>query len=738
MQRHVEVVVRVRPPNSRERYTTSCVYSDESSVTIIKSDEESRAFQFDKVFSLETTQREIYSECGPELIDGAMCGHNGILFAYGQTGSGKTHTVLGEVTGAHITDQVGIYLRLLSDLLEYKKIRSDEIDMKLSLSAVEVYNDEPRDLLNDRSVLKLHENEHSCNCIDITTRDVLDLSDALLVFKTADSQRSQCKTSMNSTSSRSHALFIVDITQRALKTEGNTTEKTVLRSRICIVDLAGSERIKKSQVVGKAFEEAKFINKSLSSMGKVIHDLNKGSSHVSYRDSKLTRLLKSCFIDPQSRVFLISNISPSMSNYFETVSTLRFADCVKNIKASAQNINVQSVEAYNNKLRIIHELHSELRICKAAYDFICVPGQSISGYQEILKQRQLQQEVDNNAFVRNQRDVIAREAVENFNKQTQIVENRLQKEQSQEPKIKKEIEKEESVHNDHIHSEVSEIDKEGEIQSELKSNLENNKKILTKLQQEHSSCLGSIQKFFDVDKQQQEEDIQEQNKDDLLSNFHQHQQLSHSYIQFLCNNLSDIISVEIQVESVSETHHQIKQDWNQQTNTNKEIENVTTISDLENHIERQLEKYNKLLIEDSEIDVEEISSQISVETISESETDIPESSFNRDEYYDGPSDLLESMINDVERELLELDPTRQHNSPYHDLDSSQEDDSTDTTTTDDEQHQVPDDGIHNCEKQQLRYSQLRGLPNSNETPEDPIEITTETKTKLSHVRGLPV
>lgn len=137
---------------------------------------------------------------------------------------------------------------------------------------------------------------------------------------------------MNETSSRSHAIFTLLLTQRRLDTEiGIAGEKV---SRISLVDLAGSERANATGATGTRLKEGALINKSLTTLGRVIAALAAASSagtgkkamaaadKVPYRDSVLTWLLKDS-LGGNSKTAMIAAISPA--DYEETLSTLRYA-----------------------------------------------------------------------------------------------------------------------------------------------------------------------------------------------------------------------------------------------------------------------------------------------------------------------------------------------------------------------------------------------------------------------------
>eukprot|EP01062_Namystynia_karyoxenos_P041152 TRINITY_DN29968_c3_g1_i1.p1 TRINITY_DN29968_c3_g1~~TRINITY_DN29968_c3_g1_i1.p1 ORF type:complete len:1097 (+),score=398.15 TRINITY_DN29968_c3_g1_i1:162-3452(+) len=395
----IKVAVRCRPLSQRERYDIKCVSRLEESALVISNQgdpqerTESQAFQFDFFFDEDDNQAEVYGEAVLDLIDAALDGNNATCLCYGQTGTGKTWTMLGHVDDAGegrdlLKPGSGIFLRTLTDLFVYKARSKAKMHVHIMLSIVEIYNEEVRDLLNQRAVLKVREIGDDCAMPELKVEEVQTVEDVYTFYKTADACRSTTATQMNDVSSRSHAVFLIDFLQQARteKTEEPPTRQVLLKaigkdpsvlkgatpvthSRICLVDLAGSERIKKSGVDGKALEEAKAINKSLSALGKVINSLYEGQKHVSYRDSRLTRILKPCFADPAARVLLCANISPTIKSFQETKSTLRFANQVKNIKASGSAGDATAELEFIERLRRMEEMAADVRIASQMHDY---------------------------------------------------------------------------------------------------------------------------------------------------------------------------------------------------------------------------------------------------------------------------------------------------------------------------------------------------------------------------------
>ncbi|RNF17641.1 putative kinesin [Trypanosoma cruzi] len=343
----------------------------------------SSVFNFDHIFDQESTQLEVYEDAVVDLVDAALSGANVTILAYGQTGSGKTFTVLGDVKpnpleNDLLTHESGIFLRVLSDLTEYRARQAKRgFHVVIGLSCVEIYNENIRDLFGggpgtSPPPLKAVMIGDEVLLPSLITKEVTSLQAVFNEIQLAISRRKSRSTESNSTSSRSHCLFLIDILQRAatapppslsmLETKKGGKEKegkrtvtngsgpgeipfdgTVYRingerepvygSKIMLADLAGSEKIAKSGVSGEGLAEATAINSSLTALGNVVHSLYEGG-YVSYRTSNLTRLLKPTFAHQNSRVLLLSQVSPTQFTFDETISTLYFANKVKAMKVT--------------------------------------------------------------------------------------------------------------------------------------------------------------------------------------------------------------------------------------------------------------------------------------------------------------------------------------------------------------------------------------------------------------------
>ncbi|XP_052471323.1 kinesin-like protein KIF1A isoform X9 [Carassius gibelio] len=371
----VKVAVRVRPFNSREIGKESkCIIQMTGNTTTImnpKVPKESKSFNFDYSYWSHTTpedvnyacQKQVYKDIGEEMLLHAFEGYNVCIFAYGQTGAGKSYTMMGKQE----KDQEGIIPLLCEDL--FTKI-SDNNDNSMSYSVevsyMEIYCERVRDLLNPKNKGNLRVREHPLMgpyVEDLSKLAVTSYSDIQDLMDSGNKARTVAATNMNETSSRSHAVFNIIFTQKRHDSETENTSEKV--SKISLVDLAGSERADSTGAKGTRLKEGANINKSLTTLGKVISGLaemdcapnknkkkKKVESFIPYRDSVLTWLLREN-LGGNSRTAMVAALSPADINYDETLSTLRYADRAKQIRCNAV-IN----EDPNN--RLVRELKDEV------------------------------------------------------------------------------------------------------------------------------------------------------------------------------------------------------------------------------------------------------------------------------------------------------------------------------------------------------------------------------------------
>ncbi|XP_038677303.1 kinesin-like protein KIF1B isoform X25 [Scyliorhinus canicula] len=382
----VKVAVRVRPFNSRETGKDSkCIIQMQGSSTSIinprNPKESPKSFSFDYSYWSHTSpedpdfasQSQVYNDIGKEMLQHSFEGYNVCIFAYGQTGAGKSYTMMGKQD----KDHEGIIPQLCEDLFEkINDNNNSDMSYSVEVSYMEIYCERVRDLLNPKTKGNLRVREHPLlgpYVEDLSKLAVTSYTDIADLMDAGNKARTVAATNMNETSSRSHAVFTIVFTQKRHDVETDLCTEKV--SKISLVDLAGSERADSTGAKGTRLKEGANINKSLTTLGKVISALaevdnapskskkKKKSDFIPYRDSVLTWLLREN-LGGNSRTAMVAALSPADINYDETLSTLRYADRAKQIKCNAV-IN----EDPNAKL--IRELKDEVTRLK---DLLCSQG----------------------------------------------------------------------------------------------------------------------------------------------------------------------------------------------------------------------------------------------------------------------------------------------------------------------------------------------------------------------------
>ncbi|KAF4081314.1 hypothetical protein AMELA_G00159900 [Ameiurus melas] len=364
----VRVALRIRPQLAREKiegcHICTFVTPGEPQVILGKD----KAFTFDHVFDMDTEQDTVYANCTEKLIEGCFEGYNATIFAYGQTGSGKTYT-MGTGFDVNISeDELGIIPRAVSHLfkgIEQRRQAATEQgrpvpEFKINAQFLELYNEEVLDLFDStrdmesrkqKSHIKIHEDASgSIYTVGVTTRTVSSEAEMMQCLKLGALSRTTASTQMNVQSSRSHAIFTIHLCQvRVCTPSDNNDNETdnrlangssdmdefeTLTAKFHFVDLAGSERLKRTGATGDRAKEGISINCGLLALGNVISalgDRSKRSTHVPYRDSKLTRLLQDS-LGGNSQTVMIACTSPSDRDFMETLNTLKYANRARNIK----------------------------------------------------------------------------------------------------------------------------------------------------------------------------------------------------------------------------------------------------------------------------------------------------------------------------------------------------------------------------------------------------------------------
>ncbi|XP_032590194.1 kinesin-like protein Klp61F isoform X2 [Drosophila grimshawi] len=339
---NIQVYVRVRPLNSRERCIRSAEVVDvmppreivtrhtlESKLT--------KKFTFDRTFGPESRQCDVYSTVVAPLIEEVLSGYNCTVFAYGQTGTGKTHTMVGnecaELKSSWEDDSdIGIIPRALSHLFD--ELRLMELEYTMRISYLELYNEELCDLLStdDNTKIRIFDDSTKKGSVIIQGLEEIPVHSKDDVYKLLEKGKERRKTAttlMNAQSSRSHTVFSIVV---HIRENGIDGEEMLKIGKLNLVDLAGSENVSKAgNEKGIRVRETVNINQSLLTLGRVITALVDRAPHVPYRESKLTRLLQES-LGGRTKTSIIATISPGHKDIEETLSTLEYAHRAKNIQ----------------------------------------------------------------------------------------------------------------------------------------------------------------------------------------------------------------------------------------------------------------------------------------------------------------------------------------------------------------------------------------------------------------------
>ncbi|KAJ3160014.1 Kinesin-like protein kif3a [Geranomyces michiganensis] len=361
----VKVVVRCRPFSEKEKAAghsnVVTINKEAATVGIIDpktpNDPLPKTFTFDSVFDIQSTQQEVYNKTARPIVESVLAGYNGTIFAYGQTGTGKTFSMEGI---RDVPELRGIIPNAFEHIFTEISMAEKTTQFLVRASYLEIYNEDIIDLLNPKAG-KLEVKERADTGIyvkDLRTFVIKDVEEMDRLMSFGNKNRSVAATQMNATSSRSHSIFSITVEASEKKPDG---EDHIRAGKLHLVDLAGSERQGKTGATGDRLKEAAKINLSLSALGNVISALVDGkSSHIPYRDSKLTRLLQDS-LGGNAKTLMVATMSPASYNYDETVSTLRYANRTKNIK-NKPKINEDPKDA------MLREFQEEIKRLKEQLD----------------------------------------------------------------------------------------------------------------------------------------------------------------------------------------------------------------------------------------------------------------------------------------------------------------------------------------------------------------------------------
>ena len=411
----IKCVVRCRPLNSKEMgLGAKCIsISADSKVVIVENKDDKNPlnkgkYAMDRVFDETVTQEELFLEIGEPILKNFIGGYNCTIFCYGQTGAGKTHTMMGPLDQLFEENSPshGLIPRIIHYIFNEKQKVHDiitnnttekckNIKYQVKTCVMELYQEQIIDLLSslpnnqnnktdkkDQGELKVKEDPKKGMYIQgITEAEVFNAKEAKSLILTGLKSRHVAATEMNAESSRSHLLFSIYLNASYINAKNGEVKKS---SRLHLIDLAGSERQKKTKAIGERIKEACMINKSLSTLGNVINALveaNEGKGkYIPFRDSKLTYFLKDS-LGGNSKTTIVANISCSLMQIGETISTLKFVQRAKMIKNSVSlNVSVQeNIETLQAEIKKLKDIITKGGICdlslldgeKKKEDYIC-------------------------------------------------------------------------------------------------------------------------------------------------------------------------------------------------------------------------------------------------------------------------------------------------------------------------------------------------------------------------------
>ena len=329
----VHVVVRIRPPVRKdEKYgagSESLQYDKEKNMLFLLAKEDDdkgvnpKQFAFDRVLWKDSVQYDAWEAAGLSVTNASLQGYTGCVMCYGQTGAGKTYTLANDKTG-----QEGVMIQAFNHIFT-KAAEERELKYEIQLSYQQIYLDGISDLLMPSAPVELREDpKEGVYVSGARWESVSTTAEALNALKRGNDNRATAATKMNADSSRSHAVLILKI-----KCTGGVR---TLNGMLYLVDLAGSERVKKSGVEGAAFDEAKAINQSLTTLGRCIEVLASNKKEKPpFRETKLTRLLSNA-IGGAAKTTLVVCVAPTMTDQFETVNSLDFGQQAMNVVVRAK------------------------------------------------------------------------------------------------------------------------------------------------------------------------------------------------------------------------------------------------------------------------------------------------------------------------------------------------------------------------------------------------------------------
>ncbi|CAN0891181.1 Kinesin-like protein KIN-14Q [Linum grandiflorum] len=389
---NIRVFCRCRPLNSEEIAAGASMAIDfesakEGELTVFSNGVPKKTFKFDSIFSPQANQADVFEDTAA-FATSVLDGYNVCIFAYGQTGTGKTFTMEGT------KEARGVNYKTLDALFHIIKEREKLFTYEVSVSVLEVYNEQIRDLLVSNSQqatakrLEIRPAGDGLHCVQgLVEARVNNVNEAWEVLQTGTNARAVGSTSANDHSSRSHCIHCVMV-----KGE-NLLNKECTRSKLWLVDLAGSERVAKTEVQGERLKETQNINRSLSALGDVIFSLATKSPHIPFRNSKLTHLLQDS-LGGDSKALMFVQISPNESDLSETLCSLNFASRVRGIELGPAKRQLDMPELVRYK-QLAEKTRQELKLKDVQIRKMddAVHGLELKVKEKDIKNKHLQEKV---------------------------------------------------------------------------------------------------------------------------------------------------------------------------------------------------------------------------------------------------------------------------------------------------------------------------------------------------------
>jgi kinesin family protein C2/C3 len=331
---NIRVFCRIRPfIDTDQSHDTNLQVTDDNTLVVkTRGGVKTRQFELDHVFPMNATQADIFDHVKP-LLSSVLDGYNLCILAYGQTGSGKTYTMEGTV------QEQGVIPRALAELFERMHDSRQTHQFQLTMSMVEVYNNEVRDLLrNDKRTLDVFDSETGLQVKGATTKQIDNMEQVTKYIRKGSWNRSEASTFMNIHSSRSHSIVTIQVethqTQHSKTIMGFNMAKT--KAKLRLVDLAGSECLAMSGVTGDQAKETSYVNRSLAALGDVMAALSQQKGHVPYRNSRLTHLLQDS-LGGDAKMLVLVCVSPTIQCATETAHAISFGSRTRLVMLKKRN-----------------------------------------------------------------------------------------------------------------------------------------------------------------------------------------------------------------------------------------------------------------------------------------------------------------------------------------------------------------------------------------------------------------